>query len=69
VFCQLLNASPGRKNGTRLSIDSAANGIALAYLGDRSRHWRQKFGGLQVDQVKRLKELELENSRLRKSGI
>ena len=45
------------------------NGIAFAYLGDRSRHWRQEFGGLQVDQVKRLKEHELENSRLRKSGI
>ena len=29
--------------------------------------WRQEFGGLQVGQVKRLKELELENSRLRKA--
>lgn len=28
--------------------------------------WRQEFGGLKTDQVKRLKELELENSRLRK---
>ncbi len=28
--------------------------------------WRQEFGGLKADQVKRLKELELENSRLRK---
>jgi len=28
--------------------------------------WRQEFGGLKSDQVKRLKELELENSRLRK---
>jgi transposase-like protein len=27
--------------------------------------WRQEFGGLKTDQVKRLKELELENSRLR----
>src|SRR5215475_6618080 len=30
--------------------------------------WRQEFGGLQIEQVKRLKELELENSRLR-SGV
>ena len=29
--------------------------------------WRQEFGGLKSDQVKRLKELELENSRLRKA--
>jgi putative transposase len=28
--------------------------------------WRQEFGGLKADQVKRLKDLELENSRLRK---
>jgi putative transposase len=29
--------------------------------------WRQQFGGLKSDQVKRLKELETENSRLRKA--
>jgi putative transposase len=29
--------------------------------------WRQEFGGLKSDQVKRLKNLELENSRLRKA--
>ena len=29
--------------------------------------WRQEFGGLKADQVKRLKELELENNRLRKA--
>jgi len=29
--------------------------------------WRQEFGGLKIEQVKRLKELELENSRLRKA--
>ena len=28
--------------------------------------WRQEVGGLKSDQVRRLKELELENSRLRK---
>ena len=27
--------------------------------------WRQEYGGLKIDQVKRLKELELENNRLR----
>ena len=29
--------------------------------------WRQEFGGLKIEQVKRLKELELENSRLRQA--
>ena len=29
--------------------------------------WGNEFGGLKLDQVKRLKELELENSRLRKA--
>ena len=29
--------------------------------------WRQEYGGLKTDQVKRLKELEQENSRLRKA--
>ena len=28
--------------------------------------WRQEFGGLKIEQVKRLKDLELENGRLRK---
>ena len=29
--------------------------------------WRREFGGLKVDQVKRLKDLETENQRLRKA--
>jgi putative transposase len=29
--------------------------------------WRQEFGGLKLDQVKRLKELEAENARLRRA--
>jgi putative transposase len=29
--------------------------------------WRQEFGGLRIEQVKRMKEIELENSRLRKA--
>ena len=31
------------------------------------QRWRNEFGGLKLDQVCRLKELELENSRLRKA--
>ena len=29
--------------------------------------WRQEYGGLKTDQVRRMKELELENQRLRKA--
>ncbi len=29
--------------------------------------WRKEYGGLKLDQVKRLKELETENLRLRKA--
>jgi len=29
--------------------------------------WRQEYGGLKTEQIKRLKELEQENSRLRKA--
>ena len=29
--------------------------------------WRQEFGGLKSDQIKRMKQLELENQRLRKA--
>ena len=29
--------------------------------------WRQEYGGLKTEQVKRLKELETENTRLRRA--
>ena len=29
--------------------------------------WRQEFGGLKTDQVKRMKELKAENARLRRA--
>ena len=29
--------------------------------------WRQEFGGLKIEQVKRLKDLEVENTRLRRA--
>ena len=29
--------------------------------------WRQEYGGLKSDQVKRMKDLETENNRLRKA--
>ena len=29
--------------------------------------WRQEFGGLKIDQIRRLKDLEAENARLRRA--
>ncbi len=29
--------------------------------------WRKEFGGLKTDQIRRMKDLELENQRLRKA--
>lgn len=39
-----------------------ARGIRLTYY-----RWRKEFGGLQTNQVKRIKDLEQENARLRKA--
>jgi putative transposase len=43
---------------------------SLSSMGGRAVHpisWRQEFGGLKSDQVKRLKDLETENTRLRRA--
>jgi putative transposase len=29
-------------------------------------HWRKEYGGLSIDQAKRLRDLEVENTRLKK---
>lgn len=45
-------------------------GEAVKTIGvtDTTYHrWRNEFGGLKLDQVKRLKELEAENARLRRA--
>ena len=44
-------------------------GAVVARSGSASRRtyrWRRKYGGLRVDQAKRLQELERENSRLQR---
>jgi transposase-like protein len=45
-------------------------GIACRAIGVTEQtyyRWRREYGGLKVDQAKRLKELEKENQRLRKA--
>ncbi len=44
------------------SVADAIRSIAVTYY-----RWRREFGGLKSDQVKRLKDLETENTRLRRA--
>ena len=39
----------------------------LGVSGQTYYRWRKEYGGLKVDKAKRLKELEKENSRLRRA--
>ena len=47
------------------SVADAVRAIGVTEV--TSYRWRQEFGGLKTSQVKRLKELETENQRLRKA--
>jgi hypothetical protein len=46
-----------------VSHERATGSSAMA----NDHRWRNEYGGLKLDQVKRLKELEQENTRLRKA--
>lgn len=47
---------------------SAPDAIRLIGVSEVTYYrWRQEYGGLKLGQAKRLKELELENARLRKA--
>ncbi len=46
-------------------VSDAVRSIGVSQL--TYYRWRREFGGLQLDQVKRMKELEVENQRLRKA--
>ena len=49
-----------RASRSRSSAGSTGSPTASYYL------WRSKFGGMSVSDAKRLKELEIENTRLKK---
>lgn len=50
--------------GKGLSVDDACRKVGIS---DATYHrWKKEFGGLRMDQAKRLKELENENSKLKK---
>jgi putative transposase len=51
--------------GQGRSIAGAARSIGVSE--QTYFRWRAEYGGMKVDQLKRLKELELENKRLRQA--
>ena len=47
---------------------TAGEAVQIIGVTETTYHrWRNEYGGLKLDQVKRLKELESENSRLRRA--
>lgn len=58
-----------REAEVRLSQGDRVGGICRSLgISEQSYYrWRREYGGLKVDQAKRLKELEKENTRLRRA--
>lgn len=53
--------------GQGKAIAEAVKTIAVTETETTYFRWRAEYGGMKSDQVKRLKELELENARLRRA--
>ena len=56
-----------RKLPCRKARRRVRSAVVWAYRNKRTIRWRKEYGGLKVDQAKRVKELEKENSRLRRA--
>lgn len=52
------------ETGRGVSIEDACRKVGVAY--QNYYRWKKEYGGMQVDQARRLKEIEVENQRLRK---
>ena len=62
MITALREAEVGLANGKTVALVSREVGISeQTYY-----RWRQEFGGMKIDQARRLKELEKENGRLKK---
>jgi transposase-like protein len=63
IITALREAEVGLANGKTVGMVSRELGISeQTYY-----RWRQEFGGMKVDQARRLKELEKENARLKRA--
>jgi len=64
------SARPDRRLGVGSASGAKAAADAIRSIGVTGvtyYRWRNEYGGLKSDQVKRLKDLETENARLRKA--
>ena len=64
------SARPDRRLGVGSASGAKAAADAIRSIGVTEvtyYRWRSEYGGMKLDQVKRLKELEVENARLRKA--
>jgi transposase-like protein len=59
-----VSIDPSLSTNKGLSLEEIARKIGVTTV--TLARWRQEFGGLKVDQAKRLKELEQENIRLKR---
>lgn len=50
--------------GKGQTVESACRKIGVSEI--TYHRWKREYGGLRVDQAKKMKELEIENSRLKK---
>ena len=63
IITALREAEVGLANGKTVALVSQELGISeQTYY-----RWRQEFGGMKVDQARRLKELEKENGQLKRA--
>jgi len=63
IFAKLRQVEVVTSQGQSVSEAIRSNGVSVVTC----YRWWQGFGGLKSDQVKRLKELEAENTRLRRA--
>ena len=62
IICKLREAEVAISQGQTAAL--AAKSIGVSY--QTYCRWRKEYGGLRTDQAKRLKELEKQNSRLKR---
>ena len=69
AFAPTSAATPSCTPSTASTLNAAAGKICRgAGISEQTYYkWRREYGGLKIDQAKRLKELERENERLKKA--
>ena len=71
IIGKLRAAEVGLAQGGRVALVCKGLGITEQTLrqaqGRLFYRWRREYGGLRIDQVRRLKQVEVENARLRRA--